>query len=314
MTRSWLQKIKDTLLRLGPDHIALRAALKLHARKSGFQLSFEGDTITATRGSERMILDKHQISLVPIMLECYQEFFDTVEGKLSGGHTVLDFSKPSLHRYKQSGVELYFPGVPEDYSIDGYTHWYKPRAGDLVFDVGAHAGMTAHFLSGMVGPSGKVIAFEPDDTSFPYLLQNIERHGLKNVLPVRMAMDASTGNAVFNSDGTMAAGLADHLTYPDTGVHKEVETISLADASRRFGMPAFIKMDIEGAELAVIQAALDFLREHPVQLAFDSYHRMPNGDYTWTYLEKMFRSIGYEVSSSTEFGQMFTWAAPRKGA
>jgi FkbM family methyltransferase len=306
--RSFQQKIKDMLLKLGPDSIVLRTALNVHARQHGFHLSYGDKTITADRNNQSMVLSKNQLYLVPIVLECYHEFFDSVEAKSIDGRSVLDFSKPGVHRYKESGVEFTFPGMPEDYSIAGYTHWFKPRPGDLVFDVGAHAGMTGYFLSKMVGPTGRVIAFEPDDINFPYLLENIKGHALDNVEPVKTAMDAKSGHASFNSDGTMGSGLVDHLTYPDTGVHRMVETISLVDATKKYGVPAMIKMDIEGAELVVIEAALEFLRATPLHLSFDSYHRMPNGEFTWTYLEKMFRSIDYDVSSSTEFGQMFTWA------
>jgi len=308
MTRSIKQRVKDRLLRLGPNHVAVRAALSLHARKSGYRLSFDVDTITIASGTDCMVLRKGHLHLVPIMLECYREFFDSIEAEVSDSHRTLNFSKPGLHRYKRSGIEFYFPGIPEDDSISGYTHRYKPREGDLVFDVGAHAGMTAYFLAKMVGPSGRVIAFEPEETNYAYLLRNIDRHGMKNVVPVKLAMDATTGSAVFNADGTMAAGLVRHLTYPDTGTHTTVDTISLVDACRRFGTPSFVKMDIEGAELAVIESSLEFLSRNPLHLAFDSYHRMPNGEYTWTHLEDSLRSIGYATASSPEFGQMFTWA------
>ena len=41
------------------------------------------------------------------------------------------------------------------------------------------------FFSRMVGPSGKVYAFEPDDHTYEYLLRNIESHQLENVIPVK---------------------------------------------------------------------------------------------------------------------------------
>jgi len=261
-----------------------------------------------------MLLPKQQFNLLPIMLECYDDFFRWIETTQQDGYNVLDFSAPGFHRYRQLGVGFHFPGIPEDYSLDGYTHWYKPRLGDVVFDVGGHAGMTAYFLSQMVGQSGRVVSFEPDDSNYDHLLRNIQYHRLTNVITVKKAMAASTGTATFNMDGTMAAGLSEFLVYPNTGRQVTVETVSFSDACHEFGVPAFMKMDIEGAEVDLIRSALPFLCEHAVHLSFDSYHRLRDGTYTWAPLEDLLRSIGYAVESSAEFGQMFTWAGPAASA
>ena len=76
-----------------------------------------------------------------------------MEGQAIEGRTILDFSKPSLHRYRKSGTAFYFPSVPEDDVMDAYTHGYMPQPGDVVWDAGAHAGASAYFLAQMVGPS-----------------------------------------------------------------------------------------------------------------------------------------------------------------
>jgi len=124
-------------------------------------------------------------------------------------------------------------------------------------------------------------------------------------------MFRSTGTAVFNMDGTMAAGLSEYLIYAKTGRQVVVETVSFPDCCREYGVPAFMKIDIEGAEVDLIKSSLEFLREHPVHLAFDSYHRLRDGSYTWTQLEALLRTAGYATKSSSEFGEMFTWARAR---
>lgn len=304
------QRVKDWLVGLGPDSQLVKMALALHARRQGAQLRFEDGRIGIRKGRRQMFLNQHQFNLVPIMLEDYDHFFEWIATTAREGYGTLDFSGPAFQTYSQLGVGFHFPGIPEDYSMHAYTHWYKPQPGDLVFDVGAHAGMTTYFLSKMVGPSGRVIAFEPDASNYAYLLQNIEYHGLKNVTPVTKAMSRETGTATFNMDGTMAAGLSEYLIYPRTGKQVVVETLSLVDSCSAFGLPSFVKMDIEGAEVDLIKAALPFLRTNPVNFAFDSYHRLRDGTYTAGRLEEMLRSIAYVVSSSREFGEMFTWAKP----
>jgi FkbM family methyltransferase len=308
-----LQLIKDRLVGLGPRSALVQAALKLHGSRCGFAIQFARGTISIRRRGREMVLGEKDFYLVPITLECFDQTFETVEPTARGVMSVLDFSAPGEHRYIRHGITLSFPGVPEDDSIEAYTHWYKPKPGDLIFDVGAHAGLTACMFARMVGPDGHVVAFEPDPVNAGWLEKNIQAQKISNAIVARAAIDSASGTAMFNADGTMGAGLVEHSVYGRTGRQLPVETLSLPDACAQFGMPNFVKMDVEGAEVGVIESAAGLLKEHPTNLAFDSYHRMRDGRFTWMLLEPMLRALGYDVASSAGFGQMFTWARP-KGA
>jgi FkbM family methyltransferase len=305
-----MQPLKDYLVRLGPNSVLVQAALRMHSLRHGYSIGFANDAITLRKVKREMILNKAQYVQVPIMMECYNLFFDTIEGQTVEGRTVLDFSRPGLQRYRKSGAAFHFPSIPEDDVMDAYTHSYAPKPGDVVWDAGAHAGATAYFLAQMVGPSGRVYAFEPDQNNYNYLLQNIELHKLHNVIPVKKALSGSSGTAEFCMDGSMSAGLSDYLTYSEKAKFQKVATVSFEDACAEFGeVPAYVKMDIEGAEIATVESSCEFLKAHPVNFAIESYHRV-DGELTWKPLEKLFSSIGYEVWSSDKFGQMFTWAKP----
>lgn len=307
-----MQFLKDYLVRLGPDSALVQAALRMHGLRHGYRVEFANDSIILRKDGQEMILSKAQYVQIPIMMECYNLFFETIEGKAIEGRTVLDFSKPALQRYRKSGTAFHFPSIPEDDVMDAYTHGYAPQPGDVVWDAGAHAGASSYFLAQMVGPSGKVYAFEPDQNNYDYLLQNIELHKLHNVIPVKKALSGSSGTAEFCMDGSMSAGLTDFLTYSEKDKFQKVVTVSFADACAEFGeVPAYVKMDIEGAEVVTIESSQEFLKTHPVNFAIESYHRV-NGELTWKPLEKLFSNIGYEVWSSDKFGQMFTWAMIRR--
>ena len=306
-----MQLIKDYLVRLGPDNSLVRIALRLHARRRGYEIEFANGAIMLRKTGTEMVLSKEQYVQVPIMMECYDLFFNTIEGETCGNRKVLNFSKPNLHRYIRSQVELYFPSIPEDDVMDAYTHCYRPGPGDTVWDAGAHAGATSYFLAQMVGPDGKVFAFEPDDLNYEYLTRNIQMHALRNVFAVKKALAGVTGTAEFSMDGTMSSGLSEYLVYSNKRHFKTVQTISFADACADLGaVPKYVKMDIEGAEVATIENSQSFLKENPVQFAIESYHRI-NGELTCKALESLFSGIGYDVRSSDKFGQMFTWASPR---
>ena len=305
-----MQPLKDYLVRLGPNSVFVQTALRMHGLRHGYSIEFANDAIMLHKAEREMILNKAQYVQVPIMMECYNLFFDTIEGQAIEGRTILNFSRPGLQRYRKSGAAFHFPSIPEDDVMDAYTHSYAPQPGDVVWDAGAHAGATAYFLAQMVGPSGRVYAFEPDQNNYNYLLQNIELHQLHNVIPVKKALSGSSGTAEFCMDGSMSAGLSDYLTYSEKAKFQKVATVSFEDACAEFGeVPAYVKMDIEGAEIATVKSSREFLKAHPVNFAIESYHRV-DGELTWKPLEKLFSNIGYEVWSSDKFGQMFTWAKP----
>jgi hypothetical protein len=69
-------------------------------------------------------------------------------------------------------------------------------------------------------------------------------------------------------------------------------------------------MDIEGAEATAIKTSLAFLAQHPIHFAVESDHRV-NGEFTTVPLCSIFSSIGYEATSSTEYGMQFMWADPK---
>jgi FkbM family methyltransferase len=302
--------MKHRLLKAGPDSVLLRLAFQLQAATHGVSMRRSTHGISLVRGHHEMILNPRHLMFVPFAVHTWDTLFDTIEGWPSGGRSVLDFSSPGLHQHRKSGLSFYFPALAEDDCMDAYTAAYRPRPGDVVWDVGAHAGMTACLLAQMVGPNGLVYAFEPDETNFQYLLRNIGRHCLSNVIPVKAALSRHTGVASFCMDGTTAAGLSDSLPFSASEHIRMVETLSVEDACDRFGaVPDYIKLDIEGAELAVVAGALDFLRSHPIHLSIESNH-LVNGRLTSGPLDSMLSAAGYHAWSSDGFGQRFTWAVP----
>ena len=306
-----LQKLKDYLVGLGPDNRITQTALSLHAHRQGFKINFDDPgRIWLEQGERRLALARRDLTFVPIMMECFSLMFDGIVSTNVEGRHELDFSQPAFHTYRRSEMGFYFPSIPEEDPLDQYTYWYKPQPGDIIWDAGAYAGATTCLLARMVGPSGRVYAFEPDDLNYAYLTKNIAHHGITNVIPVRKALSGTTGFTTFFMGGTMASGIRDFVVYSDTKQNRQVPTISMEDACNELGcVPTYVKMDIEGAELAFVEGAKGFLKLHPVHFAIESYHRV-NGEYTYKKLDPIFEEIGYQHLSSNLFKQMFTWAKP----
>jgi len=164
-----LTRLKNRLLRSGPNSYALHLAFQLQAAIHGVSMRVSNDRISLTRGPRKVVLGLRDVISVPFVVHEWEQFFDTLEGSVHDGRRVLDFSEPGLHHYRKRGLSFYAPSLAEDDSMEAYTAAYTPQPGDVVWDVGAHAGMTSYFLAQMVGPRGKVYAFEPDETNYKFL-------------------------------------------------------------------------------------------------------------------------------------------------
>lgn len=56
------------------------------------------------------------------------------------------------------------------------------KEGDVVIDLGANIGYFALLAAKLVGPTGKVFAFEPEPQNFSYLKKNVELNNYTNVM------------------------------------------------------------------------------------------------------------------------------------
>jgi len=83
--------------------------------------------------------------------------------------------------------------------------------GGVVFDIGAHVGFYTLLASVLVGPSGKVIAFEPVPRNVRYLQAHLRINHVSNVELIEAAVSDRMGVASFdespgNSTGHLACG------------------------------------------------------------------------------------------------------------
>src|ERR1035441_8523860 len=94
-----IQLIKDFLVRLGPKNALVRGALRFHGSRCGFEITYPGDCIVLRKREREMVLGKAQFIEVPLMMDCFELYFNTVESESAGDCAVLNFSRPGLHRY-----------------------------------------------------------------------------------------------------------------------------------------------------------------------------------------------------------------------
>lgn len=130
----------------------------------------------------------------------------------------------------------------------------------VVYDVGAHVGFYSLLASVITGPGGSVYSFEPFESNLRFLKEHLRINKVDNVTLFEVAVADKPGKAYFSP----GIGSFDGRLTPDGRI--EVDTVSLDDLHERGEIPApeFIKMDIEGGEVAALEGARGILEQyHP---------------------------------------------------
>lgn len=182
----------------------------------------------------------------------------------------------------------------------------QPWTGKIVYDVGAWEGVLTLFFARAVGGRGQVIACEPNPRSAARLRENLALNLLRHVRLFEVALGDVEGQAWLHvPDGIAARG---HLSMNGTGIAVPVRRLDALIAEEGLPAPDFVKVDVEGAELAVLRGAQATLtRCRPILLI--EVHPQTDRAALWTLL----RALGYDMCC-VETQQMLRAPADLPGA
>lgn len=204
------------------------------------------------------------------------------------------------------GSHILRNGVWEPETASFFLHWLRP--GMTFVDAGAHVGHYTMLASGQVGAGGRVIAFEPHPVLSQVLRRNVERAGCANVTVSTLALGQAGGTAElvlhpsdnFGSSSLRADGGTGHLP------RASVELTALDDYLERIGGPAVdvVKLDVEGAELDVIEGARRTLAANPAILLVVEFLRENARRFGRDVedLEARLRELGFLLFTLTPYG------------
>jgi FkbM family methyltransferase len=149
------------------------------------------------------------------------------------------------------------------------------RPGMVVFDCGAHVGEYTLMFSRLVGPDGAVYAFEPDPRVFEMLEWNVRSNAMTNVTTAQAALSSASGRAEYavHPDATCSS-LAEFGDARGDVEIVDVPTTSLDDYAHEQGLVRVdaLKIDVEGAEGAVLAGAAGLLADKRPALVFVECH------------------------------------------
>ena len=166
--------------------------------------------------------------------------------------------------------------------------------GTTVLDIGAQSGFYSLLLSRLVGPTGIVFAFEPLPANFRILEENLNLNKAQNVTIRREAVSDHSGEISFAFPHDEVSLVAGPVLESDNLGTFQVPAISLDDFVRQTGQPIqFIKMDVEGAETAVLRGAIQALKaSHPSMVV--ELHHDPSQDGLHPAIP-LLKELGYQI-------------------
>lgn len=168
-----------------------------------------------------------------------------------------------------------FSGFPHFNAFVGASH-YRPRRDELslfdnyvtgartIFDVGANFGIMA-CLYAKRAPDARIFAFEPHPSTYATLKGNLERNGISNVSTHQLAVGSEKGTVSFTDHGSPAS----NRISDDTGLYPTIDvpitTLDMFVEEQGIDEIDFLKIDVEGAELKVLQGLSKTLGQRRVR-------------------------------------------------
>ncbi|MDX1976397.1 MAG: FkbM family methyltransferase [Pseudanabaenaceae cyanobacterium bins.68] len=164
------------------------------------------------------------------------------------------------------------------------------KSGDVVFDIGANVGFYSLLASVIVGNQGQVFAFEPLPRNLTYLRTHLALNHCENVRVFPVAVADFSGKIQFDQSENHCIG---HIS---TTGELEVDATSLDDlyAQAQISLPNHLKIDVEGAELAVLKGASQVINR-----AFPTIFLATHGAEVHQACCALLKSWGYELKSLT---------------
>jgi FkbM family methyltransferase len=158
-----------------------------------------------------------------------------------------------------TGLTLYRYGIN---TPELYLTRLLLKSGDLFVDGGANIGIFTLVAAAKVGSTGKVLACEPAPQSAAMLRQNVELNDFSWVEVKQAALAERAGHQPFTVFGGDASGFSSFA--PESVAGAQVCTVELLTIDDLVAAPersrlGLVKLDVEGAELRVLQGAKDTL-------------------------------------------------------
>jgi FkbM family methyltransferase len=138
-------------------------------------------------------------------------------------------------------------------------------------DVGANIGLITLEFARCVGSDGKVSAFEPHPDNFSTLVDNIAANQFSSIVNAKqIGCSNKSGKGFLSSENQIDGSY--RLESKENGSVQEVKCMPLDECIEMHSKVNFIKIDVEGHELQVLQGARKILSDSSTLQMLIEFH------------------------------------------
>lgn len=184
------------------------------------------------------------------------------------------------------------------------------QPGMTALDIGANQGYYTLLASRKVGPQGKVLAFEPSTREIHRLKLHLRINRCKNVHVISSALGAAAGteklHVVLGSDSGCNSLRPPNVEQPTSLLSVPVQQLDEVLRARGVTRVDFIKLDVEGAELSVLQGARELLTHLPrpiILIEVQDLRTQPWG-YPAREIISYLSTLGFEWFAPKAYGKI----------
>lgn len=162
----------------------------------------------------------------------------------------------------------------EIFASSAYERFASLRKGNVVVDVGSNIGLFTLKASSVVGPTGRVIAIEPNQDNYHVLRYNVELNKLDNIRTFRCALGDEVGyvDLYLSSFGSGTHSIVFKMSDRTEKVLMTTldSLIATRSTTEEYDHIEFIKIDAEGSECKILRGASRTLKHYHPKLAIES--------------------------------------------
>ena len=205
-----------------------------------------------------------------------------------------------------------YRAAPAQFAVDQLRQFIGP--GDVAIDIGAHTGDTTIPMALAAGPSGVVLAFEPNRHVFVVLAKNATLNRAKtNIVALPFAamrtdgeFEFQYGEAGFNNGG-FHEGMSrwQHgSAYPLEVQGRNLQELLEREYPELIARIRFLKVDAEGFDLAILETLEGLLRARRPYLQVEMFDLKKSDPAERLRLYNFLVALGYRVHRVEDDGRL----------
>lgn len=155
--------------------------------------------------------------------------------------------------------------------VDSVYEFRSFKEDPVIIDCGSNVGLSAIYFKSLY-PNAQIIAYEADPSIFKLMIHNLNVFKFNDIIAINKAVWTEETTLRFKASGALGGSLFTDIKEGSVNDVVDIPTIRLRDTLRKFDEIDFLKIDIEGAEIEVLEDCRDSLFN--VNNIFVEFHRL----------------------------------------